>query len=776
MSKTSTLIFIFAGIFAICLIFALPMQAQAQLNPVQVFSSVNINPSIPNKGTPYSYGTNTVNITCLGTVSAKISSTPDGTGNLLEDNLLYLKNLDFPALTPADGGDNGVNGGLNVCRGGDTNLPGNGTGTNCFQQAYESGYKTYIGQNPDTIGGNFLTTYGVAPIDVSSYIQPGAPQKLQFDLIDWGGELGTTTLYLVTSCTQNGVVTGGSLTGNPIPSTNPTPDELTQTFPFDSTTGQLVKFISNFSPSNAAGTLSIVDNTIPFVKDTLVTQAAFQSMIADTSLAPSLCIPLNGELDSNGMPACKYFTITCTNSATSTPAGTNCPQSTARNSLFTAKYDANASFIGALQPGTGFGFLMGSDNWTSSGQNCQFTANTPDAGLLCPQNIETLYLGDNGSGGGTKSLNSTFIAVLDVPLPNTVVTVSPLTSNGWTNSSTPTVTFVSNPATYGGPSQTNPLNGFIPAPIASLTYGTQTPVPDTSLPVAGDFTNTNPSPCPSTPTLGATPFTSYATQLGTLSDGQHALHYFATDCAATEELVYTVQPSNQGNWASFKTVALNVDTMVPTVMFNPQPPANNTVLLNAPAVNVPFNCSDSGSGLAVCGPKSGHALGTTGVASYSGTATVATNVPGSTSLTIYAQDLAGNQANTSTVTYNVQYSTGWCFIEPGHQILLPIFANGRSVFKQGWNIPARFRVCDAKGVPIKAPGTIKSVTVQSIAGAGPVNMLNLDPLSDSGFHWDPILQEWIWNISTKKMAAGYTYVYTVTLNDNSTIVFKFGLH
>jgi hypothetical protein len=144
---------------------------------------------------------------------------------------------------------------------------------------------------------------------------------------------------------------------------------------------------------------------------------------------------------------------------------------------------------------------------------------------------------------------------------------------------------------------------------------------------------------------------------------------------------------------------------------------------------------------------------------------------------VYAKDLAGNVANTSSVTYNVQYaSTGFCFIEPGHQILLPIYPNGSAVFKKGWNIPARFRVCDGSGKPISAAGTVKSVTVQSSPGAGAVNTLNsLDPFSDSGFHWDPITVEWEWNISTKNMTSGYIYRYTVTLADNSIMTFQFGV-
>src|SRR5581483_1131058 len=405
------------------------------------------------------------------------------------------------------------------------------TATNCFQQSYESVAPNFLRQNPDTIPNNFLSTYGVPPIDASSYIQGGATQDLKFDLIDFGGFLGSSTLYLVTNCSQNGVVTGGTITGNPIPSNNPSPDFLTQTFPFDSTTNQQVLFTADFSPANNSQTLTIVDNSLPGVKDTLITQAQYATLVAGTSLAPSLCIPLNGELDSNGNPQCKIYTITCTNSNSNTQLGTNCPQSSARNLLMTSKFDANPTFIGGLQSGTGFGLLMGSDSWTSS--PCAFMPNTPDANLLCPQNLSTSFLGDYTGSGTGKSLNSSFILVRDVALPTTSVTVIPMTQYGWTNSSTPSVQFVSNPATYSGP---NPLNGFIPAPITSLTYGVVDPVPDTTLPVPGDTTLTNASPCPSTPTAGATPFTSNAI-LGPLSDGSHSLHYFATDCAATEELL-----------------------------------------------------------------------------------------------------------------------------------------------------------------------------------------------------------------------------------------------
>ena len=47
-----------------------------------------------------------------------------------------------------------------------------------------------------------------------------------------------------------------------------------------------------------------------------------------------------------------------------------------------------------------------------------------------------------------------------------------------------------------------------------------------------------------------------------LADGNYALHYFAQDCAGTEELKFI--PVGNGGWAAaFHTVPINVDTVVP---------------------------------------------------------------------------------------------------------------------------------------------------------------------------------------------------------------------
>jgi hypothetical protein len=47
--------------------------------------------------------------------------------------------------------------------------------------------------------------------------------------------------------------------------------------------------------------------------------------------------------------------------------------------------------------------------------------------------------------------------------------------------------------------------------------------------------------------------------------------------------------------------------------------------------------------------------------------------------------------------------------------------------------------------------------------------------ADTAFHWDATNQQWIFNISTKSLQANNTYVYTIILNDGTSIVFQFGL-
>lgn len=126
----------------------------------------------------------------------------------------------------------------------------------------------------------------------------------------------------------------------------------------------------------------------------------------------------------------------------------------------------------------------------------------------------------------------------------------------------------------------------------------------------------------------------------------------------------------------------------------------------------------------------------------------------------------------------IYVSAGLCDGAAGHQILPPINSDGSSVYNQGRTVPAKFRVCDANGVSIGAPGTVSSFFLTEIITgvvATPVQDVVDTNVPDMAFRWDPTSQQWIFNITTVNLSAGSTYAYTITLNDGSTIMFQFGL-
>ena len=74
--------------------------------------------------------------------------------------------------------------------------------TNCFTSSYQT--QASLGKLTNQDPDNFVSNGGVAPIDISSYFSPGAVQA-QIGLVDQGGYLASSTLYLVTNCSSAGV-------------------------------------------------------------------------------------------------------------------------------------------------------------------------------------------------------------------------------------------------------------------------------------------------------------------------------------------------------------------------------------------------------------------------------------------------------------------------------------------------------------------------------------------------------------------------------------------
>lgn len=143
--------------------------------------------------------------------------------------------------------------------------------------------------------------------------------------------------------------------------------------------------------------------------------------------------------------------------------------------------------------------------------------------------------------------------------------------------------------------------------------------------------------------------------------------------------------------------------------------------------------------------------------------------------------MASNYTITQNIAANglhVLYSTASCLGDYGHQILQPINFDGSSVFKQKSTVPAKFRVCDINGNSIGVAGVVSSFRlVQTTAGTivSTVDEAVDSTTPDAAFRWDPTAQQWIFNMNTKNLVANVTYYYTITLNDNSTITFMFGL-
>jgi hypothetical protein len=576
---------------------------------ISLFNSLSINQSL--QGTPVfpgaSVGTNSVALSCPASpVLATLSSTSDGTGFVFQDN--YIR------VTPT-----GAESGTNVCAGG-TN---DGGYNSCFQRAYESVATGFVGDNPDTTtvgNASFTSTYGVAPLDISSLLTPGTTQTVKFELMDVGfppnqvgAFLGAASLKLVTNCTQTGVVPGGTIISNPI---NPgDANSLKPQFTYDGTTGQHIFYDLDYSTGTgghpADHGVTIQPNTVARVKDIGIQQSAFANMVTGTSAGPAICMRLDGELDTDGTKLCKAFQIQCTNQNDPTAKGVNCAQSTLRNLLYETRFDSLLDFppgSNPIFPGTGPGFLMGPDVWTSA--PCNFTEG-PEAGQLCPQSTLTEFFGaaDPTSGGTSRGVNSTFVPVLNMPLP---ITVPVVTSHGllttWQNTGTVTLKFISSPAIYPLFGNPNPAHGFTPAPIQSVTFGTtraNMPVPDPTFPVPGDTTLFNTGTCPTaTPGIITTPSSSFV-----LTEGRYLLHFFATDCANTEELNFQASNNPSVNWAKFKTWPVNIDMTKPVPLIasiTVTPPAKKS----QPAkVTVQFSCSDpnlvdgsDGSGVFFCGP------------------------------------------------------------------------------------------------------------------------------------------------------------------------------
>jgi uncharacterized repeat protein (TIGR01451 family) len=630
------------GLAAVCI--AATASAVSGQNAVQLFSPANVR--VSTQGTGYGDKANTFNSTILNLncavspVHAVLSSSPDGNGNVLVDNFVSLS---VGGATPVD-----------ICKNGTSE---NGGQQNCFNPNYASPASEgkLTGQDPDGLA----SSGGVPPIDVSSYFSPGAIQA-QIRTVDTGGYLTSSTLYLVTNCTNLGISGPGNITGNPISSSNPTSQQLTQSYAFSSSNNLQVQFSYDLSQAKDSGTLSIPDGSTPSTADTPIDPTNFQTnYLKGTSFATANCLLHDGELY-NGSPACELYTLTCQVGTNPTQKGALCPASQERNEFFQEVFDG-PSFTLPDIAGTdgltfhqGVGFLEAIDGW--GGGTCVFDSSSSIANQLCPQNVLTNFSGPGAyrSGGPGQSPNSGFITVVPVPEDLTTITVSPqLHPGNWINKQSAIVNFVSTPPAVAS------NNNFVAAPIKSLTYGISSAsnVPQPGSPIPGDITVPNtacPAPGNSNPPP-ATVFTPSPQSISVSADGSYLLHYFAQDCAGTEELKFT---QTAGSWStSFYSFPINVDTVAPVVAsgptLSPAPSTNGGVpnsYVVGQKVNANYRCTDDRSGIVRCGTYTyppGATKDTGNIMSP-----VDTSKPGPQTFTVNAVDAAGN-TTTASVNYTV---------------------------------------------------------------------------------------------------------------------------
>jgi uncharacterized repeat protein (TIGR01451 family) len=471
--------------------------------------------------------------------------------------------------------------------------------------------------------------------------------------------------------------------GTPI-STTPTPAQLNQTFVINPTSGLQWNF--NFNYLDAAGDgITVQSGTTPFVSSLVVTPTDWTNIANGTQMADTTCL-----LASATGQSCAVNTLACTTTASSTPAGANCPVSTARNILFTQQIDLvqNQTNVSAgtltIPSGSAPGLAMLPDV-VPPGPQCTYPTG-PLSAQLCPQNIMTQLVDGSPKGGGTASLpNSTYVLFCCEPERTTAATI-PLWSNLATGgvpvrfNSAPPLTPVPNP------------NNFQAAQGASVVVGAELrsldPL-DTTYPLPGEVSLPNSTPCPA---LGTSPNTPWSTQAsaaftvngsinsyinsftpGTattapsattaaLTEGAYNAHFYSVDCDNFEELVYpasiNVAPGPATtNVVTFKTVPFNVDTTPPAVtsITLSQPsgyvdqgaPLTATVVCTDPTSHTVFSgigqCGSQGSPQAFVGNQ--QTVSTTPIS-------LSTSTLGINTFTAIAQDVAGN-SSTASVTYQV---------------------------------------------------------------------------------------------------------------------------
>jgi hypothetical protein len=649
------------------------------LSAQQLFGPIyeRLSPGSANADTPYTFGSTALSLTCPAGKTLALQG--PGGGNLLVDNNIIVT-VTQGALS---------SGPQNVCYNGFVYaFAGEPLFTNhCFNPNgnWPADHQAILAQNPAVNPDTLAATYGIPQVDLTPLLSSqtfnrNKPLIVTISLEDEGIVLVASTINMSTTCTFNGVTGPATLGGTPISGSGN--QGTSQDFNFDTTDNKNVGF-----GYDVTGALpNIIDNgegSIPQVSDLPIDPAQFRPVyVPGTSFATSSCLIHTGELGSDGItPACKLYTLECLSPHDGSVKGANCPVSSQINEVVQDLFDGPPFTLPNIQTKAGvihegIGFLMASEDWPGNGTNCTFDTASRLQNLPCPLNLLTSFTGPGGFQGTglTANPNSEFITVYGVPEDLTTVTITGKNSGNWVKTPTPTITFNTRApnliASNSGNSQYPYISqgndkvsvpgavNYVPQPIKSITFGfspaNNVPNPVNEATLLDTVLNNTATNCPTGPIpLIVQPNFAPPSQTVSLLDGQYALHYYAQDCAGTQELNFTMAPGT-GVWSTnFYTVPLNVDTKPPTVMITS--PASGGVYTKGQVVQVTYNCTDpntvqgglnTGSGLVTCGTHN-YSVGTTFTTGNLQTSFVAGT---SGKFTINVVDGAGN-TNSVTINY-----------------------------------------------------------------------------------------------------------------------------
>ncbi|MBV9787140.1 MAG: PxKF domain-containing protein, partial [Chloroflexi bacterium] len=219
---------------------------------------------------------------------------------------------------------------------------------------------------------------------------------------------------------------------------------------------------------------------------------------------------------------------------------------------------------------------------------------------------------------------------------------------------------------------------------------------------------------------------------------------------------------NAGNTATATVSGINLDKTAPEVTIKGITNGGVYTLGAVPAAS----CSATDSLSGVAGTCSGTLSGGT------------TNGVGSFTYTATATDKAGNTSTPVTVKYQVVYGYGTTFFlqpinDTAHQTGV-----STSVFKAGSTVPVKFQIKKADGTIVQAnnaPQWLTPAKGSSTSAAVDESVYSDAASSGTTFKWDATAQQYIYNWSTKGVAANFYYRIGVTLDDGQTYFVNIGL-